>query len=102
MKSKNTVTLRARAFFWDGSKQLPGLLKLNKEKLLFQFDDFLHSHLKLCIDLKSIDSVKVFLVFNIAKNGLKITSNNQKIDMFILDEAELFYECLKKQMNEIT
>lgn len=102
MKSRNASNLQANAYFWDGTKQLPGILEVNKTELIFRFDDFRHSHLKLCIYLKDIEAAKVFLLFDVVKNGLKVSSKDNKVDLFILDEADLFCETLKRQMEKLS
>lgn len=88
------------AHFYDGAKQLPGTLELREKELHFIFDDFKHSHLNLCIPLSEIEYVRVFLLFGIADHGLKVASQCDKIDIFILDDSRTFCEAVKKQIQK--
>ena len=72
------ATLQASAYFWDGTNKLPGTLELWPTELVFQFTDFQQSHLDLRIPLEEIELVEIFMVFNLAKNGLKIISQREK------------------------
>ncbi|MEZ4957200.1 MAG: hypothetical protein R2825_26815 [Saprospiraceae bacterium] len=89
------------ARFYDGVKQLSGYLELGEDKLHFHFDDFKHTHLNLNISLADIESVTVFPIFNIANNGLKVSSKGEKIDLFILKESKVFCEAIKNQIERL-
>ncbi len=99
--SKPRSILQSLAIFWDGTKQLSGTLELWDTELVFHFEDFKHSNLNLCIKLEDIEYAKVFLLFNIARKGLKVSSKNDRIDMFILDDSKKFCEALLLQMRKI-
>lgn len=91
--------LKSNAIFWDGSIQLTGVIELWEGKLTFDFEDFQHSHLSLAIQLSDIKTIKIFRIFNIAKNGLKIISNDGHVDMFVLEDCKTFYQLLSKNLE---
>jgi hypothetical protein len=95
-----TTIIISQASLWDGNKQLPGTLTLTAKNLLFQFNDFQKSHLDLRIPLKDISSVDTFLIFEIARSGLRITSIQERTDMFILQDPVSFRKALLKQMEK--
>jgi hypothetical protein len=75
MKIENhprSFLLQVHSQLWDGKKQLPGTLSLTSENLIFEFDDFQKSHLSLTIPLVEIESAEDFLLFEFARNGLKL------------------------------
>ncbi len=96
------ITDQTPAIFWDGTKQLPGLLELRNDELVFKFDDFKHSHLNLCIKLSDIEYAKEFLLFKIARKGLKVSSKNDRIDLFILEDPKPFCKALLLQIENIS
>ena len=93
--------LEQTAIFWDGIKQLPGALILEQTKLIFKFDDFKSSHLNLCISLEEIQYARIFLVFDIAKNGLKVCTHNGHTDLFILEDCKKISDALNQQIEKI-
>ena len=84
------------AHLWDGKKQLSGTLSLTPKQLIFAFDDFQKSHLNLKIPLMEIETAEAFLIFDLSRNGLKITGKNGQVDLFVLDDPA----GLKKQIVE--
>lgn len=92
--------LKSNAIFWDGSIQLVGRIELWESKLSFRFENFKHSHIKLIIHLVEIEKVKVFRIFNIGKNGLKIISKDGRTDMFVLEDCQTFYQNLSQILEE--
>ena len=84
------LLLQVSAHLWDGHKQLPGKLSLTPKNLFFHFDDFQKSHLNLQVPLLEIKKAETFLLYDLAKNGLKITSSGGQIDLFILADPEQF------------
>lgn len=96
------ILLTVTAIFWDGAHQLSGTLELNETKLIFRFDDFKHSHLNLSIMLSDIKYAKVFLVFNIARKGLKIETEDGTIDMFVLEDSKAFCIVLNNQIKKVS
>ena len=97
-KYSSKIILTSKAHLWDGYRQLPGTLSLTEQKLIFEFDDFQGSHLNLIISLADIEAVKHFLVFEIGKNGLKVTSKEGH-DLFLLEEAMSFRSILLKAIS---
>ena len=85
------------AIFWDGSIQLIGNIELWESQVTFSFEDFKHSHLNLAIPFSAIQKVKIFRIFNIAKNGLKVISKDGRVDMFIIEDCQAFYQRLIKK-----
>jgi len=68
---KDTIKIAAAlASLWDGQKHLSGKLFLTRKNLVFKFDDFRRSHLKLEILLEEIGRVDTFLIFENSRKGL--------------------------------
>jgi len=89
------------AVFWDGNKQLSGTLELSETALVFLFDDFNQSNLKLKIQVAKIQYVNVFKVYNVSNVGLKIISQDKRIDLFVLEKAKVFYQKLKEKIQHL-
>ena len=87
------------AYLWDGNKQLPGMLSLTPKNLIFKFDNFQKSYLNLQIPLDEIEKAEPFLIYDIARNGLKIEGKKGQTDLFILEDPVGFRKVL---MNQIT
>jgi hypothetical protein len=87
------------ASLWDGSKQLTGILELWDNRVNFRLTDFHNSHLHLCIPLNNIEIIEEFLIFDLARNGLKIQDKDGKIDLFVINEVRSFKAQLIKTTN---
>ena len=94
MKEAQTQILLSPASLYNGKQQLPGTLILTDEHLLFTFDDFSQSHLNLQIPINEIEQVEEFLIFNISRNGLKITSKDGHLDLFVLNDPAVFRKAI--------
>lgn len=100
MKQDSSVPiLSVPALLWDGSQQLSGILELWSEAVFFRLSGFKNSHLHLHIPIPEIERVEEYLVFNLAKNGLRIESKNGQVDLFVLDEGPQFKKALLAQMR---
>lgn len=100
-KNLRTSILSVSANIWDGSRQLSGNLELWEKQVIFKFADFKFSHLNLYIPLKDIENAEEFLVFNLAKNGLRIENKDGKYDMFVLEEGAVFKKALHEQLKKL-
>lgn len=93
--------INAEAYLWNGKQKLPGKLVLTNTHLEFLLQGFEESLLNWHIELDEIESAKDFLVFNIARQGLRIISNAGKSDLFVLENVEdlghFFRELNKKK-----
>jgi hypothetical protein len=99
-KHPKPAVLKSKAHLWDGNRQLPGTLSLTPKNLLFEFDDFQKSHLNLVIPLANIETAEHFLVFELARNGLKI-STKKGYDLFVLENAMDFRKVLMKAIDSL-
>ncbi len=100
MKQDSSVPiLSVPALLWDGSKQLSGILELWKTLVYFRLDDFKNSHLQLRIPLTELDFVEEYMVFDLAKNGLRIQSKDGRYDLFVLEEGPRFKKAVLTQMR---
>ena len=99
-KPPKSVNLKSKAILWDGKKQLPGTLSLAPENLIFEFDDFQKSHLSLVIPVMDIETAEDYLVFGIAKNGLKITTK-KGYDLFVLKCSREFRKALVTSIDNL-
>ena len=100
-KKVQSPILSCSAAIWDGSRQLSGKLELWEKEVVFKLADFKFSHLNLYIPLKDIEKAEEYLVFNLAKNGLRIENKDGKYDMFVLDEGTAFKQALHNQLRKL-
>ena len=89
-----TPIFKTSAFLWDGNQKLKGTLELLETEICFRPIDFKGSHLNLHIPLESIEKVEEYLVFDLAKNGLKIQDKDGKIDLLVMDDVSKFKKIL--------
>ena len=80
----------APATLWDGTHQLAGQLELWATGLVFRLSDFEFSNLNLAIPLTEIAEVEEYLVFDLARNGLRVLTKNNRYDLFVLDDSRAF------------
>ena len=99
-KYPKSVILKSKANLWNGKRQLLGNLSMSSKNLIFEFDDFQKSHLSLMIPLVDIESAEHFLLFEFARNGLKITSK-RGVDFFVIADPLLFKKELKKAIEKL-
>ena len=98
MPSKEQLILLVPAYLWDGYKRLPGDLALYEGSVRFFFRDFKKSHIRLIIPLTKIKKVEEFLLFNLERKGIKIQSNTDAEDLFILENAKAFRQAVEKRL----
>ncbi len=96
-QEEKTSIFSTPAHLWDGIRQLPGRLELWENEVVFRFANFQQSHMNLIIPLHEIEKVEEFLVFDLARNGLKITGADGRCDLFVLDGAADFKKAVKMQ-----
>ncbi|MCB0650230.1 MAG: hypothetical protein KDC85_03070 [Saprospiraceae bacterium] len=89
------------AYLWDGTNRLPGILELWNTEVVFRFSGFKSSHLNLVIPVSSIEKVEEYLIFDLAKNGLKIQSREDKFDLFVMEEVWKFKNSLTKALDRL-
>ncbi len=100
MKQAITPPLHAHpAHLWDGYRQLPGTLELWEQQLVFRFANFRDSHLNLTIQFSDIEKVEEFLIYNLARNGLRIIGKDGKADDFVMEESHFFKKLLEARLN---
>jgi len=99
-KIRQTLIYSVPASLWDTFIQLSGILEIWEKELVFRLLDFKDSHLNLCIPFESIEQVKEYLVFDLAKNGLRIQNKDGKFDLFVLEEVSVFKKVLSTQIKK--
>lgn len=82
--------LKVPVHLWDQEKTIQGTLILRPDMLVFELVDFGQSHLDMKIPLRDIIRVESFLIFGHARKGLKITSKDERVDLFVLDDPLSF------------
>lgn len=87
------------AHLWDGDRQLPGTLELWEKQLVFRLTNFKDSHLNLTIQLDDVEAIEEFLIYNIARNGLRVISKDGKTDSFVLHESSFFKKLLEARLS---
>jgi len=88
------------ASVWDGNFQLPGILGLSSNCISFNFNDFAKSHLMLQIPLNEIKEVEEFLIYELARGGLRIVNINGHFDLFVLENAAIFKKRLLTEISK--
>lgn len=100
MKKPHPPLLSTPAWLWDGQRQLPGTLELWELKVVFRSEGFSESHLNLVIPIWEILQVEEFLLYDLARNGLRIEDREGKTDYFVLEEPRLFRQRLEDVMKQ--
>jgi hypothetical protein len=96
---KNTPLHSSPAHLWDGANRLPGALELWEREIVFRPEYFASGHLLLVIPLAEIERVEEFLVFDVARNGLRISSFGGRSDLFVMDQGQSFKHAVYKQLQ---
>jgi len=89
------------ASIWDGSYQLPGVLEILNDTVSFKFNDFNKSHIKLQIPFIEIKEVEEYLIYELARGGLRITSKNGHFDLFVLQNVALFKQKVLEELSKL-
>lgn len=98
-EDSSMLILSVPAMLWDGSRQLSGALELWETRVFFRLDGFKNSHLQLSIPLAELDFAEEYLVFDLAKNGLRIQSKDGRFDLFVLEEGKRFKKAVLAQLR---
>lgn len=98
MKVQHPI-FKTSAIFWDGKKQLEGVLELWDAEIIFHFEDYKNSSLNLVILISEIENVQLFMIYRIARNGVKIISKRNRIDQFVLEDSKYFFKLLLQQLS---
>jgi hypothetical protein len=96
MYDNNEVQILPSVYLWNGVDKIKGALHLTAENLVFVAEGFEHSHLQLSIPLLKIDKITDYKLYDISVLGLQINTFDDKMTVFILDNAV----CLKKKLKE--
>lgn len=100
-KRSTLPILSTPAYLWDNSIQLGGTLELWESEIRFQTSELKGSPLNLYIPLEIIETIEEFLIFDIAKNGLRIQNIEGKNDLFVLDQPKVFKDALNKVLENM-
>jgi hypothetical protein len=88
-----------KAILWDGHKQIEGELNLQADQLIFEFEDFKNSSIKLDIRYSDISDVTFKKLYNIESAGIQIKTIDGKEDVFILSDTSGIFEILKTKLK---
>jgi hypothetical protein len=94
--------LRMDAYIWNGKQKLLGKLVLTNESLEFILKGFEESRLLWRINRNKIRQAKDFLVYDVARQGLKITGDDGKSDLFVFEKKTELSQILKVLNQKIT
>lgn len=97
MYDNNEIQIFPSVYLWNDIDKIKGVLHLTAENLVFIAEGFEQSHLQLSIPLRKIDKITDYKLYDISVLGLQINTFDNKITVFILDNAL----CLKKQLKEL-
>lgn len=98
---QNTPLHSCLAHLWDGANRLPGYLQLWDTEIVFLPEYFANSHLTLTIPLAEIERLEEFLIFDLGRNGLRISSRGGRSDLFVMDQGQSFKHAVYKQLQRI-
>lgn len=96
---KETPIFKTIANCWDGFKQLPGTIEIWPTEVVFNFNDFSESHIKLSIPFNEIVQITPFMVYDIAKIGLQIESKSGKKDFFVSTDSKKICNLIQQQVK---
>ena len=88
------------AYLLNKIDRFPGTLELWATVVCFRFKNFNESHLNLNIPIAEIEKIEEFLVFDIAKIGLRIQGLNGKNDLFVLEDGGVFKKKIQAQVRK--
>ncbi len=100
-KNTNAPIYKSSATLWDGTQKLRGCLELWETEIFFRLNEFKESHLNLSIPLTAIEKVEEYLVFDLAKNGLRIQDKQGKYDLFVIDDVHKFKHILLEELARL-
>ncbi|MCB9288651.1 MAG: hypothetical protein H6560_15185 [Lewinellaceae bacterium] len=75
-----------QAWLWDDGHSIPGRLEILPGQLGFRLQQYDNSHLRLEIRLEDIESCETFLLFGLARAGLRIQTADGRASLFIMDD----------------
>ena len=87
-------------FLWNHSTQLSGSLEIWDTHLAFEFSTFKEGHLKLEIPLIEIERVEEYLVFDLARNGLRVQTRDGRYNLFILNDSSKAKNLLLREVSK--
>lgn len=90
--------LEYQAWLWNGRQQIPGRLILLEHKMSFEITSFPKSSLQLEIFYRDIVQIKEFLLFDLARYGLRINTINGRSDLFVLDDPASLQKALQDRL----
>ena len=93
--------ISTKAWLVENLHRLAGTLIYENQVIKFIPTEFQNGHLKLEIPIHSIKALTEFLLFEIVKRGIKITTLSDKEDQFILDNGSLFIQIIREELNLI-
>ncbi|MCB9293179.1 MAG: hypothetical protein H6559_08680 [Lewinellaceae bacterium] len=96
-KRSNINPIReTEAVLWDGKNQLEGTLILTRQALAFRQHAFPKGHLHWEVQLQDIKELQTFLLYDMASNGMRITSISGREDLFVITEPGGFIHAIRK------
>ena len=90
--------LEYQAWLWNGRQQISGRLILLEHKLSFEITSFQKSNLQLEIFYRDIIQIREFLLFDLARYGLRINTINGRSDLFVLDDPASLKRALQDRL----
>ena len=101
MQEYSKPMLEFPASLWNGIRQLHGTLEIWETEVFFRLTDFKGSHLNLLIHFSDIQKVEEFLIYDIARNGLRIIGKDGKTDLFVLEDSQVVKQTLDKLLKNL-
>ncbi len=90
-----------KAILWDGHKQLHGELILSKKRIRFELSDFKDTDLDFNLGYKEIKQITYETIFDTSKLAIRITSNLEKSNVFVVEEPRDVVEIVQNKCQKL-
>lgn len=88
-----------KAILWDGYKQIKGELIIQKKRLQFKLADFSETDLDFDLAYQEIKEINYYKLYKISNEGLEIISEQEKRNVFIVEQPQKLKEAIEVRMR---
>lgn len=84
-----------KAILWDGNKQIIGILKLKKNLLQFELEDFTNTNLNFSLPYLNVKKIRFQTIYQTSELCVKIVTHKGSVNVFVVEQPQK----LKKLMD---
>lgn len=88
-----------KAILWDGNKQINGELFIQKKRLRFKLADFSETDLDFDLAYQEIKEICYYKLYNVSNEGLEIISEQEKRNVFIVEQPQKLKEAIEVRIR---